>query len=92
MARDGTVEHRSCVSKDALTLLADIFHGRDELLFQVLAVLGDLLALFKKVLGRLLHGHRQNMSLLGATLFLTGWAFVTGVHQCGHLRTRVTDE
>lgn len=70
----------------ALTLLTDFLHSGDELLLQVLAVLGDLLALFQEVLRGLLHRHGQDVGLLRAALLLTGRSFVTGVHQSGHLR------
>lgn len=67
------------------TLFANILHSYDELLLQVLAVLGNLLALFQKVLRGLFHRQGQNMGLLGAALLLTGRTFVAGVHQSGHL-------
>lgn len=69
----------------ALTLLTNILHSRNELLLEVVAVFGDLLTLFQKVLGSLLNRHCQDMGLLGAPLLLTGWPFVAGVHQGSHL-------
>lgn len=68
-----------------LTLFADIFHSYNELLFQVLAVLGNLLTLFQKVLRCLFHRQGKNVGLLGAALLLTGRTFVAGVDQSGHL-------
>lgn len=68
-----------------LTLFTDILHSYNELLLQVLAVLGNLLTLFQKVLCGLFHGQGQNMGLLGAALLLTGRTFVAGVNQSGHL-------
>lgn len=73
---------------NTLTLLTNIFHSSNELLLEVLAVFGDLLTLLQKVLGRLLNRHCQNMGLLGTSLLLTGWPFVAGVHQGGHLGKR----
>ena len=75
---------RACL-RFCVTLLADILHGGDELLLQVLAVLGDLLSLLQEVLRGLLHGHGQHVGFLRAALLFTGRAFVTGVHQSGHL-------
>lgn len=68
-----------------LTLLTHVLHGSYQLLFQVLAVFGNLLTLLQKVLSGLLHGHCQDVSLLGAALLLTGRPFVAGVDQGGHL-------
>lgn len=70
------------------TLLANILHSSNELLLEVLAVFGNLLPLFQKVLGSLFHRYCQDMGLLGAPLLLTGWPFVAGVHQGSHLRRR----
>lgn len=67
------------------TLLADVLHGEDELLLEIVAVLGDLLALLQEVLRGLLHGQGQHVRLLGAPLLLTAGPFVAGVHQGGHL-------
>lgn len=84
-------EHKHCVcisTCNMLTLLTNIFHSSNELLLKVLAVFGDLLTLFQKVLSCLLNRHCQNMSLLGASLLLTGWPFVAGVDQGSHLGQR----
>lgn len=71
--------------KRALTLFTDFLYSGDQLFLQVLAVLGNLLALFQEVLRGLLDRHGQDVGLLRATLLLTGRSFVTGVHQSGHL-------
>lgn len=68
-----------------LTLLTDIIDSRNKFLFEILAVFGNLFSLLQEVLSSLLNWDCQNMSFLGAALFLTGWAFVACVYQSSHL-------
>lgn len=71
-----------------MTLFADVLHGGGELLFEELALLGDLLSFLQEVLSGALHGGGQDMGLFGAPLLLVGWTFVTGVNQGGDLIKR----
>lgn len=69
------------------TLLTDVLYGGGELLFEELALLGDLLALLQEVLRGALHRGGQNVGLFGAALLLVARTLVARVHQSGHLKS-----
>lgn len=66
-------------------MLSDVFYSGGELLFEELALLGNLLTFLQKVLRSTLYRGGQNVGLFGPTLLFVGRTFIARVHQSRHL-------